>query len=109
MVMKRASYREAIAWIALNDSAGDNDALDPTRASELVSSVLIADLFDVPMEKVGEDIVRYRKKHSNVRTLESFDLPAAQWCGGKHVNGRACDHCGPIIQSHLDHKAVHGT
>lgn len=107
--MKRASYREAIAWIALNDSAGNDDALDPQVVSELITSVLVAELFDVPMEKVGEDVVRWRKKNDKIKTLGSLDLPAAQWCGGKHPGGRACDHCGPIIQSHLDHKAIHGT
>lgn len=61
--MKRASYRDAIAWIALNDSGGDDDALDELAVGSLVSSVLIADLFDVPQEKVGRDVVRYRKKH----------------------------------------------
>lgn len=61
--MKRASYREAIEWIADNDSAADGDALDPEAVSHLVSSVLIADIFDVDSKKVGEDIVRYRKKY----------------------------------------------
>jgi hypothetical protein len=61
--MKRASYKEAVAWIALNDSAGDDDALDCEAVSWYVSSVLVADIFDVPSEKVGKDIVAYRKKH----------------------------------------------
>lgn len=61
--MKRASYREAIAWVAANDSAGDEDALDPEKVSELVSACLVADIFGVSYEKVGADIVRYRKKH----------------------------------------------
>jgi hypothetical protein len=60
--VKRASYREAIAWISDNDSGGDADALDPEVAGSLVSAVLVADIFDVPSEKVGADIVRYRKK-----------------------------------------------
>jgi hypothetical protein len=60
--MKRASYRDAIEWIAGNDSAGDHDALDPEAAGSLVSSVLVADIFDVPSDKVGADIVRVRKK-----------------------------------------------
>ena len=60
--MKRASYREAINWIAENDSAGDDDALDPDTAGSLVSSVLVADIFDVPSEKVGRDIVAQRRK-----------------------------------------------
>lgn len=61
--MKRASYREAIAWIALNDSAADDDALDPLVAGTLVSSILIAEIFDVNSDKVGADIVKYREKH----------------------------------------------
>lgn len=61
--LKRASYREAIAWIALNDSAGDSDALDPVRASELVTAALVADLFGADESRVGADIVRYRKAH----------------------------------------------
>jgi hypothetical protein len=58
--MKRASYREAIAWIAENDSGGDEDALNPDTVSELVTSCLVADLFGVPCARVGEDIVKYR-------------------------------------------------
>lgn len=58
--MKRASYREAIDWIANNDSAGDPNAGDPDSAGHLVSSVLIADIFDVSTERVGRDIVRAR-------------------------------------------------
>jgi hypothetical protein len=61
--MKRASYREAVRWIALNDSPGDDGGLDPKIASELVTSVLIADLFDVSVERIGSDIVRERERH----------------------------------------------
>jgi hypothetical protein len=60
--MKRASYREAIEWIAFNDSAADDDAFDESVAGSLVSAVLVADIFDVPSEKVGRDIVRVRRK-----------------------------------------------
>jgi len=60
---KRASYKAAIAWVAEYDSAGDADSLDPEVVSELITAQLVADLFDVPPEKVGRDIVRYRKKH----------------------------------------------
>ena len=59
--MKRASYRDAIDWIAQNDSAGEDDALDPEAAGSLVSAVLVADIFRVPSEKVGADIVRRRR------------------------------------------------
>lgn len=60
--MKRASYRDAIRWIADNDSGADDGALDPVIVAELVSSVLVADLFDVPSAKVGADVVRERLK-----------------------------------------------
>lgn len=60
--MKRASYREAIAWIADNDSGGVHDALEPERVAELITSVLVADIFDVECIKVGQDVVRYRER-----------------------------------------------
>lgn len=59
--MKRASYRDAIDWIAQNDSGADDDALVPERVAELVSSVLVADIFAVECERVGRDVVRCRK------------------------------------------------
>lgn len=80
--MKRASYREAIQWIALNDSAADDDALDPIKVGELVSSVLVADIFDVPSEKVGADVVRERRRE--------FKCPL---CGQHITDGKPCG-CG---------------
>jgi hypothetical protein len=58
--MKRASYRDAIDWIARNDGAGDADALDARECGSLLSAVLVADIFDVPSDKVGADIARRR-------------------------------------------------
>jgi hypothetical protein len=58
--MKRASYRAAIDWIAQNDSPGDSDSFDPIRVGDLVSSILVAHIFDVSSEKVGTDVVRRR-------------------------------------------------
>ena len=58
--MKRASYRDAIDWIAQNDSAADDGHDDPETVASLVSAVLIADIFDVPAERVGRDVVRRR-------------------------------------------------
>lgn len=55
--MTRASYTKGIEWIALNDEPGD---MDPGSAGEYISSSLLADLFGVPQEKVGEDVVAYR-------------------------------------------------
>lgn len=63
--MKHASYREAIAWVALNDSAGEDDAQDPKACSELITAALVADIFGLSDEKVGRDIANYRAKHEN--------------------------------------------
>lgn len=57
--MKRASYREGITWIAFNDEP-TNMCVDDV--SYFVSSLLLADLFDVEPEKVGKDVVRKRKQ-----------------------------------------------
>lgn len=60
--MKRASYRAAIAWIADNDGDGDYERLEPEHVSFLISSVLVADLFDVDPERVGRDVIAYRSQ-----------------------------------------------
>lgn len=63
--MKRASYRDAVKWIAYNDEPGTDppDHPDAERnASEYVTSCLIADLFGVPPERVGRDVIRERRK-----------------------------------------------
>ncbi|HYK13839.1 MAG TPA: hypothetical protein VEW70_07635 [Burkholderiales bacterium] len=58
--MKRASYREAIEWIAHNDGSGDDEADDPQHVAESVTACLVADLFNVDPLKVGADVVRAR-------------------------------------------------
>jgi hypothetical protein len=58
--MKRASYRDAIDWIAQNDSPADDGSFEPATVQCLVSAVLVADIFDVPHERVGRDIVKRR-------------------------------------------------
>ena len=62
--MKRASYKEAIYWIAAND---DTDWIGDEFGSPSVTASLIADLFGVPAEKVTNDIKRQLKK---IRTRE---------------------------------------
>jgi hypothetical protein len=55
--MKRASYNHAIVWIALNDDA---ECTDAAIVAGYMSTVLVADLFDVAAKRVADDIVRYR-------------------------------------------------
>jgi hypothetical protein len=57
-----ASYREAIAWIALNDGNGDAEWLDIEHVSEMVSVALISSIFKKTQEEVGKAVIRYRKK-----------------------------------------------
>lgn len=61
--MKRASYREAIEYIAMNDSLGDFDAFDWVSVQNLVTARLVAEIFKVEPEKVGKDIVKVRDKY----------------------------------------------
>lgn len=60
--MRRPSYRESVAWIGENDSAGDDEALDPVWVVGLVTVGFVADMFGVEQEKVAADVVKYRKK-----------------------------------------------
>jgi hypothetical protein len=58
--MKRAGYRHAVQWIALNDGAGDSDATSVNAVRSQVTVLLIADLFEVESSKVAQDVVNYR-------------------------------------------------
>ena len=51
--MKRASYREAILWIATND---DTEWLEDDDPIPSVTAVLVADVFDLEVERVTSDL-----------------------------------------------------
>lgn len=55
--MKRASYRAGVEWIAVNDEPAEDD---PEEIAYFVSSLLLADLFEVEPERVGRDVARKR-------------------------------------------------
>lgn len=57
--MKRASYREAVQWIAVNDEPTDRD---PEDIAYYISTVLISDIFGVTPERVARDVVRARER-----------------------------------------------
>lgn len=59
--MKRASYREAIAWIAMNDGDGQDDRLDFDSLKGYVTVCLIADIFCVSQARVADDVIKYRR------------------------------------------------
>lgn len=62
--MKRASYKYGVQWIALNDDAGAPDATNPRTVSHYITAKLLADLFGVTEERVGADVVAYRRRIS---------------------------------------------
>lgn len=65
--MKRASYREAVYWIAWNDDPADGP--DTERIAAYVTAGLIADIFGVEPEKVARDVARCRRKE-DIATAE---------------------------------------
>jgi len=60
--LKRAGYRHAIQWIALNDGFGDRDATNVNAVRSQISVLLVADIFEVDSGKVAQDVVNYRIK-----------------------------------------------
>lgn len=58
--MKRASYRDAIDFIALNDEAGTDDG--PEEIYGYTSVLLVACIFAVDQHKVAADVHKYRQK-----------------------------------------------
>jgi phage regulator Rha-like protein len=57
--LKRASYRDAINFIAFNDEPLDRD---PASAGTYTTSLLVAEIFGTTTERVGRDIVRLRER-----------------------------------------------
>ena len=57
-VTKRASYLEAVRWIALNDDASTGHSVEVIQG--YVSTLLVADLFGADLKLVAIDIDRCR-------------------------------------------------
>lgn len=68
--MKRASYREAIQWMADNDDTEWVEEEEDTLIS--VTGALIADIFDVPQERVKDDLRRALDKRARKTGGSSF-------------------------------------
>ncbi len=56
---KRASYRDAVDFIAQNDDA---EELDPESVTGSLTVVLVASIFGTDAEHVARDVVRLRKQ-----------------------------------------------
>lgn len=59
MSLKRASYRDAIDFIAQNDEPAEQDE---EMVSCLTTVVLVASIFGTDTDRVARDVVRLRKK-----------------------------------------------
>lgn len=71
--MKYPSYKAAIAWVANNESPADDGNNNPYIVSELVSSCLVADLFEVDVLKVGRDVCKMRLKNGDITEIDDTD------------------------------------
>lgn len=60
--MKRPSYKRAVLWIALNDDAGANAALDLSEVRVYITTLFVADLFGVDSEQVARDVIKVRRR-----------------------------------------------
>lgn len=69
---KRASYREGVAWIALNDEPSD---VDPDSVASYISTMLLADLFGKEPADVAKAIVRKRRQVANQEAREAEHKP----------------------------------
>ena len=58
--MKRASYKDGIKWIAFNDEPEETEI---PFVKYQISTMLLADLFQVDPEKVAIDIIFERNKN----------------------------------------------
>jgi hypothetical protein len=61
--LKRASYRDAIDFIAYNDEPGADEALEINGVYGMATVLLISEIFGVPQKKVAQDVVKLRIKH----------------------------------------------
>lgn len=62
--MKRASYRDAVKWIALNDNAGEDtphNAYAESNIAGYISTCLVADLFGKQPAAVAHDVMIERR------------------------------------------------
>jgi len=77
---KRASYREGVEIIALNDEAGE---LDCKEMVGMATVMLLAELFGKSQETVAADVVRFREKELSNAAAEQKRLYKCFRCGAR--------------------------
>lgn len=74
--MKRASYRDAIDYIACNDEPTE---MNPEDVNGFATVQLVSQIFDVPSEKVAADIVKLRKKTEDTTQPTPWAEQSERW------------------------------
>jgi hypothetical protein len=57
----RRTYREGVAWIALNDNPGDAEGL--SELAGYISVMLLGDIHGVDPNVVAADVLEYRESN----------------------------------------------
>jgi DNA-binding sugar fermentation-stimulating protein len=84
--MVRASYKQAVIWIAKNDNSNSATRLSWEALTKKTTIILIAEIFQQPVVKVAVDVVKYTiqlehmkvvnevsfQKHAQSKVLESL-------------------------------------
>lgn len=58
---KRASYLDAVQWIAWND---EEEVLDRREVAGFISTCLVADLFGITPMEVAKDVIALREEEA---------------------------------------------
>jgi hypothetical protein len=60
-VIDDRKYEAGLRWIAYNDNAGAETALDVKDVEAYITTIMLADMFETEPPYVAEDIVRIRR------------------------------------------------
>ena len=63
--MKRASYKHAVEWIAINDESA---SLDLEEIRWLPTTLLVEEIFCVDGDRIARDVLRLRERDRKNRT-----------------------------------------
>ena len=67
--MPSSKYLNAVLWVAINDSAGDNEPAE--QVADYLTVLLIADVFGSTPRKVADDVIRARAHLARVQAARS--------------------------------------
>ena len=80
--MRNASYAFGCYWIAQNDETED---LNPETVSHYISTLLLADLFNVEPAKVAQDIIAIRTGTASGHLARALKTQRLRWSTSLYV------------------------